>query len=891
VKLSISQTALLSRLLDEALPLDAAARRAWLERLAPEHHELAEALRRALSDDSRAAASNIPEAPPKLHRPAEALDRAEAALHAGVRVGPYELIRPLGAGGMAQVWLARRADGAFKREVALKLPTLTHLRADLQQRFARERDILASLEHPHIARFYDAGVDPNGLPYVAMEYVHGEPLTDWCDAHRLRIAARLELFLQVLDAVQYAHTRHVIHRDLKPSNILVTESSQVRLLDFGVAKLLETEEADQTPLTSVYGRALTPDYASPELLRGDPIDARSDVYSLGVVLYELLTGIRPYRLKSAASMGLLEQAIGTVDVKKPSTRIEPEAVATRATTRERLAHQLRGDLDAIALKALAKDPAERYPSAAAFQNDLHRHLGGKPIEALPARLIYRLQKFVRRNKTPVGVSVTAVAAILATVGYTLYRETTPRSPSIAVLPLTNESGEASQQYFSDGISEDLITALAQFPGLKVIGRTSAFQFRDSKEDSRSIGAKLGVAHLLEGSVRRAGDTVRVSAELIDTADGSTQWSERYDRPYQDLFALQDEITHAVAETLRAKLLPGEHVAVQSDRPPGGSLEAYNAMLQGRFYHFRGTEGDLRKAIEYYTQAIELDPRYALAWSGLARVWAHLGATFLDGAPAQVAYAKSRAAADPALALSPDLAAAHVARGYLLQNADFDWRGAEAEFRRALELAPNDGEAKFFLGNQLATFGEPDRAIELTRQVLTTEPLRANWYNWLASYLSGLNRLDEAERAIRTAIELQPTTADFHFTLTIIEVQRGDAQAALAAAQQEAAGAWQDQALALAQQIGADRSAADAALRTLIDRDANASAYQIAEVYALRKDAKATFEWLDRALSNRDAGIRNLLYDPFILRYKDDPRFAAFCRKVDLVPFRPPKRRS
>ena len=420
MELSIAQIALMSRLLDEALPLDAAGRRLWLERLSPEYQDLAPALRSALLPDAPDASSQALQTLPKLGSADEPPALAANGLKAGARVGPYELIRPLGAGGMAQVWLARRADGAFKREVALKLPTPTGPRADLEQRFARERDILASLEHAHIARFYDAGIDANGLPYVAMEYVHGEELTSWCDGHRLGISARLQLFVQMLGAVQYAHQKHVIHRDLKPSNILVTESGQVRLLDFGVAKLLGAEEADQLQLTNVYGRALTPDYASPELLRGDPVDARSDIYSLGVVLYELLTGARPYRLKSAASMGLLEQAIETVDVRKPSTQIEPQLVPARAATQEQLARQLRGDLDAVVLKALAKDPAERYRSAGALAEDLQRYLDGEPIEALPARFTDRLRKFVRRNKTTVVVSATAVAAILATVTFLLW---------------------------------------------------------------------------------------------------------------------------------------------------------------------------------------------------------------------------------------------------------------------------------------------------------------------------------------------------------------------------------------------------------------------------------------------------------------------------------------
>ena len=425
-----------------------------------------------------------------------------------------------------------------------------------------------------------------------------------------------------------------------------------------------------------------------------------------------------------------------------------------------------------------------------------------------------------------GVIAVALLVVLGLFGLERLRgsRSSVQGESIAVLPLANESGDASQQYFSDGISEDLITALSQFPGLKVIGRTSAFQFRDSKDDSRSIGAKLGVAHLLEGSVRRSGEMVRVSAELIATSDGSTQWSERYDRPYKDLFALQDEITHAVAGALRTKLLRGEHAAAQSERPPGGSLEAYNALLQGAFYYHRQTETDSRRAIEYYTRATQLDPRYALAWSRLSIAWSVHGSVYLEGAPQQEAYAKAREATDRALALSPDLAVAHIARGSLLQNADFDWSDAEVEFRRALELAPNDGEAKFALADQLATFAKLDEAIALERQAIATDPLAHTWYAYLAYYLSLANRLDEAEQAIHRAIELQPLAEFHHSTLAGIEVQRGNAQAAIAAAQQEPLGHARDSALALALQIGGDRSAADAALKVLLEKDADNQAY-------------------------------------------------------------------
>src|SRR5580693_4318887 len=426
MRLSASQITLMSRLLDESLPLDDAGRRRWLDALPAEYQDLFAPLCQALlpelhqSTDGRNFATFLESAD-------EHAGRVEpTGLQPGERVGPYELIRLIGAGGMAEVWLAKRADGAFNREVALKLPSLTRVRHDLEQRFFRERNILASLEHPHIARLYDAGIDAAGLPYLSMEYVRGEPLTEWCDLRRVTVRGRVQLFLQVLQAVQYAHDKHVIHRDLKPSNILVTDAGQVRLLDFGVAKLLQAEEAEQTPLTSIYGRALTPDYASPELLLGDPIDARSDIFSLGVVLYELLSGVRPYRLTNAASIGLLEQAIATIEVKKPSTQIVQQAAAARASSQENLARQLRGDLDAIVLKALTKDPAQRYPSASAFMDDLRCYMEGKPINAQPARVIYRLRKFVERNRALVAVAAAALIVVLASVGYSLYRESRMR---------------------------------------------------------------------------------------------------------------------------------------------------------------------------------------------------------------------------------------------------------------------------------------------------------------------------------------------------------------------------------------------------------------------------------------------------------------------------------
>lgn len=493
------------------------------------------------------------------------------------------------------------------------------------------------------------------------------------------------------------------------------------------------------------------------------------------------------------------------------------------------------------------------------------------------------------------IAVLAVAVLLLLGNQFLWHKGIARAPvasvraaanipqkSVAVLPFANESGKPGEQFFSDGLSEDLITALSQFDGLKVISRNSAFKFRDSRDDAKTIGGKLGVAHLLEGSVQHAETAVRITATLVNAADGSIVWSQRYDKPYQDLFSLQDEITRAVADALKAKLLNAPDTVVQSDRPPSGNLAAYAAYKHGRAYGELGNEADMRRSIEAFGEAIRLDPRYAAAYARLSLEWNAFASQALGGKEALQANARARDAVNTALRLDPESSLAHRARAYLLLNVEMDWTAAEAEARRALQLAPNDAVTQFDHGVALAALGQVRRAVTLTRQALVTDPRDDDSYYWLAFYLTGLGRLDEAREAIATAISLQPETEGYRAQLAIIEVLRGDASAALAAAKQETSGGlWYDTAVALASQIGADRVAADAAFDKLVAGHADDGAYQIAQASALRRDPDHMFQWLERAWANRDPGIGYLLSDPFILRYQQDPRFPAFCRKVGL----------
>ena len=396
-------------LLDQALNLPVNERATWVDSLAGEQARFKDVLQRLLTHSGAVETDDFLGTLPKFSGAANERPDPKTDLVAGDAIGPYRLLGVLGSGGMGAVWLAERADGNLKRKVALKLPHLSW-EPSLAERMARERDILAKLEHPHIARLYDAGVDQHGRPYLALEYVDGLPIDTYCQQHALALKERLALLLQVAAAVAHAHARLVVHRDLKPSNILVTAEGEVRLLDFGIAKLLQGDAALAPDLTQVGSRALTPDYASPEQIRGDAIGTASDVYSLGVVAYELLAQTRPYRIK-ASTPGQLEAAITAVDAPLAST----------AATDPVLQRQLKGDLDAILNKALKKSPVERYASIDAFAQDITRHLQHQPVSAQPDRLAYRLKKFLARYTLQVAAGTLVFVAVLAGSGIALWQ--------------------------------------------------------------------------------------------------------------------------------------------------------------------------------------------------------------------------------------------------------------------------------------------------------------------------------------------------------------------------------------------------------------------------------------------------------------------------------------
>jgi TolB-like protein len=496
----------------------------------------------------------------------------------------------------------------------------------------------------------------------------------------------------------------------------------------------------------------------------------------------------------------------------------------------------------------------------------------------------------QRSRGGMWIAVVVVAAMLSLGLFFLGRYTAGRATSrvseaatasnplksIAVLPLVNTSGDPSNGYFSDGLSEELIAVLAKIPELKVIGRSSSFFFKGKSSDSAAIGQKLGVANLIEGSVRKQGDRVRIIAELISAADGRSLWSETYDRELKDVFAVQAEIAKSVAEQMKVRLL-GEKT--RSDAAPSNqNPAAHNAVLQSDFYFQQQTAESIRKAISFAQEAVGLDPNYALAYAKLSQAWRQYGASFATD-NAEKAYEEARVAAEKAVFLAPDLVEVRKAIGWISMTPALDFRAAEKEFRRALELSPNDAGAKNALSYSLMAQGQLAEAEQTCREAISLDPLLTTlWYN-LGRLAVARGSYKDGEETFHRGLEIQPQAARFHTYLAALEILQKNPTAALRQAQLEPDAFWREYALTLVQQTQPDRSAADTALREFSSKYASNGAYQIAVIHALRKEPDEMFRWLDNAYVTHDSGLTQLVITPFVFEYRDDPRFVALCQKL------------
>src|SRR5271169_3839269 len=707
---------------------------------------------------------------------------AEEAPMVGRHLGAYKLVRRLGQGGMAAVFLAVRADDEYQKEVAVKLVQPGLDGGDLLNRFRNERQTLAGLDHPNIVKLLDGGSTPEGLPFLVMDYVEGSPIDEYCDQHKLSIDERLHLFAKVCDAVRYAHQKLVIHRDLKPSNILVLADGTPKPLDFGIAKLLNPlPSAQGLRVTQTDTRCMTPAYASPEQMRGKSVTTATDIYSLGVVLYELLTGHRPYRL-TQHTPAEMERAICDEEPETPSTAVSrvgsdtfsdgtviaktPELVShPREGHPDKLRRRLRGDLDNIVLKALQKEPRRRYDSVAEFSQDIDRHLQLLPVMARPSTLAYRLPRFVQRHKTEVSAASTVLVVIAAAVSFAFntfgLRDRLARSAShtriqsLAVIPLVNLSGDPAQEYSSDGMTDALITDLAQIGSLKVISRTSSMQYKQTNKSLPEIARELKVDGIIEGTIQRSGDRVRISAQLIQLPEDKHVWASSYERDINDVFVLERDVTEEIARQVRARLATPSNVPIT--QPFLVDPEALDLYLQGNYYVTRGerglNDGEKDKAAEYFQKAIAIEPGFVSAYLGLAN--AHDNRILGSSEDLTI----MREAAEKALALAPKSSEAMAILAGLNWR-DFDWSGAEQEFREAVALNPNSALAHDGFSVLLAAMGRLDEGLREDKLAQELDPNEEH----LSTVLEMRGEHERAIEVLQRMVALHPDDGVNHYNL-------------------------------------------------------------------------------------------------------------------------------
>ncbi len=677
----------------------------------------------------------------------------------GERVGAYVIVRELGRGGMGTVFLAERADGQFEKQVAIKILNRGADTAEILRRFRAERQILANLDHPNIARLLDAGTTDDGLPYFIMDYIVGVPVTRFAVAQKLSTRQRLELFLKICAAVEFAHRNLVVHRDIKPSNILANAEAEPKLLDFGIAKILAKDEDAAQSITEGQ-QHLTPISASPEQAKGEPITIATDIYSLGALLYEMLSDQKPHRFSTARPTH--EELALVVGEQVPPP---PSAIASDART----ARQLRGDLDAIVQLAMRKEPELRYARVADLAADIRRHLAREPVVARHPTLGYRAKCLLKRNGSLLVTSA-AVVLVLAGVLFTFrarsqqnareaadmaaggFRAPAPdMRKSIAVLPFENLGDNNSPSYFADGVQDNILTDLGKVGDLKVISRRGVAAYRDKNRNMKQIGRDLGVANVLEGSVQISGDRVRINAQLIDSQTDTQLWAEEYDRKLEDLFALQSELAQTIAAQLKATLSTDEKAEIW--RQPTRDLQAYDLYLRARAA-LRGEGAVIPRenwnaAVDFLDRAIARDPKFTLAYCLLNEAYVLQYRFGEDHSPQHLAAAKE--AAETALRLEPNREEARLALARYYYHGLRDYRGAEHELSSLPSSAPH-GVEFFTLASQVERrLGKFAAAIRDGEKAVELDPQNASLAASLVQTYSGLRRFGDSERAANAAI--------------------------------------------------------------------------------------------------------------------------------------------
>src|SRR6266571_2530703 len=670
-------------------------------------------------------------------------------------IGRYRLVREIGRGGMGVVYEAARVDGEYEQRVAIKLVGSGQDSELVPRRFRKERQILANLAHPNIARLLDGGTTENGLPYLVMEFVDGLPIDKYADAQGLTTVQRLELFRTICSAVQYAHRNFVIHRDLKPTNILVDELEVPKLLDFGIAKLLLPESSTHTASQTTTVLIMTPEYSSPEQVRGEAVSNATDIYSLGVVLYKLLTGRLPYRFNSNR-IDEVARVISTQQPEKPSTATDStgrvfldskphtpasQSLANNGTGKsESLRRTLRGDLDNIVLMALRKEPERRYASVEQFSEDIRRYLARLPIVARKDTLAYRGVKFFKRNKSLVATGlVIGLVGLLLGSFFTLFSVRTKPRASVAVLPFVNSARETNMDYLCDGITEKLLNDFSHIDGLKVAGRDSVFRYKGQAMDPALAGTDLGVETVLTGMVVILGSDVLINVALSDGRNSQSLFNKQYRGSPSDIQMMEEEIAQDVARKLGWTLGDEQRMKLRGTQNP----QAYSLYLKGNYSWNQRNPEALQKAEDAYRAAIEQDPKYALAYSGLANTYSLRGA-YVVMRPDE-SFGKAKIAAQRALEIDPSLAEAHTSMALIVWLYDWDWEGADREFKQAIALNPSYPLAHHWYGLFLGEMNRPDEAIAEEQRALQLDPLSVPIVSDLGRVYFFARRYDESEQ--------------------------------------------------------------------------------------------------------------------------------------------------
>lgn len=791
------------------------------------------------------------------------------ALASGSRVGSYEIIAPLGAGGMGVVYEAE--DVRLHRHVALKfLPEGLADDPQALERFEREAQAASALNHPGICTLYDID-ERDGKRFIIMELLEGQTLDHCLAGKQLPISRLLDIAIQIADALDAAHSKGIVHRDLKPSNIFITQRGPAKILDFGLAKLLHGEKAHAAPdlataESELTGKGVTLGtlvYMSPEQARGEQIDARTDLFSMGAVLYEMATGQRPFRGKTGLE-------IATAILKDV-----PQAPSF-------LNSAVPPELDRIISKCLEKDRDTRYQFAAELRADLKRLLrendsGARSGLAIP-----------RRSRSRLWVAAAGVAIVLLGVAGWYFRDraSSRTIDSIAVLPFANDAGDAEDEFLSDGLTEGLISTLSEVPKIKVMARTSVFRFK-GKEDPLRIGQILNVDAILTGRISKRGDALNIAADLVSVADGTEIWGAQYTRKLGDLPALQDEITGDVAAKLRSKLF-GEQTKPMK-RSSTQNPEAYQLYLKGRFFwNKRNVEG-LQHSVEYFNQAIEKDPTFALAYAGLADAYNVL--PNYTPAPPREAHLRAKAAVERALALDDGLAEAHISLAMIRFNSEWGV-GAEPEFKRGLGLNPNYATGHHWYALYLSLVGRNQEAIAEMTKAKELDPFSPIIVTQMGLPYLYVHQYGQAIAEFRKAVELEAGFAYTHYALALAYERTGNYKEAIAEYQRALqlsngyiSSAW----IAYTGQIGDAYRATGQTdywqkqLQPTKDRwkQGMAGAGDVAGIYAKLGDSPAAFEWLQRAYEEHDGNLLYLRVRPEFDSLRDDPRFIDLLHRIGL----------